>query len=286
MLISRTAGGVVRTRCAMNQLYDDLEWESLAWASGIRRFRAKNGTRYELIIAKGITGRYQGATLTDEHGEVQTESRRGLMNGGRFFLPTGQILSVQLTTGLRESVLIDLDGREEVPFEPAPPMDIARLASIARSSGVRTLLTAVPLLACAALFLYPAATGIASGSLVGAALAGVLGLALAIGAAALIKLGADRARGKNSSFCRLIEHAPESIGWIYYRVTKQAGQTVTGGDYAVVVHTLDDRVVVLDLPAAAVEPVLRLVMIHARKAVVGHSERARASFHELMRAAR
>ncbi len=120
----------------------------------------------------------------------------------------------------------------------------------------------------------------------GAAVPGALGLVLAFGAAGLIKVGADRVRGRDSSFCRLIERAPESIGWVYHRITRQAGQVGKGGSHAVVIHALDGMVMDLDVPAAAVEPLLRLVLSRARNAVAGHTASARASFEQLARAAR
>jgi len=256
------------------------EWEHMAWSAGLRRFRASDGTIYQLVIKLGLTGRYRSATLTDEHGETWTKTRADLLapGGARFSLPSGEALSVVVSSGLEEELSIYLDGGA-CPFLPAKAMKLETFAQHVKRGGMHQIgvgvfssLIALPTLGAAAYALSDDAIGVA-------ALLAALGSAFALGAWNELGAGFDRAKGTSSRVMRVLTEAPDSIGWLYYRLTKGGLQLVKGGEYALIIHTMRGASHELDLPADAVEPAMRLFTKRAPRAEVGYTDEARNAFH-------
>jgi hypothetical protein len=263
------------------------EWDHMAWAGGRRRFRHQ-GTLYELAIRRGFTGRYGGATLTDEHGRKWTAPRREVLNHARFDLPGGEWLSVLIRSGVlvnEESLQIDIGGIP-LTYEAPPPLALDAFASVIRRSSIQPLVMFVLGAAMPGLFfLWALSDAVRDALFAGGGFGMVVFWAIPsvvclFFGSYVLRSGVDRIRGTSSSVYRLVAHAPASIGWAYYRLTK-GGDRMRGGEYAVILHTLDGAQHEVDLPGAAVEPVMRLVTSVAPQAAIGFSDASKRAYREL-----
>jgi hypothetical protein len=255
---------------------DDEEWEHLAWSAGLRRFRAEDGTIYRLVVKRGFTGRYRYAALSDDRGELWRASRRDLVDAGgaRFVLPSGELLSVIVRSGLEEDLAVELSGAP-CPFVAANAMKLSALGAHVKKAGVRHLKTCVVGAVVALTMLAAGVSGILRGQLGGGLVALIFGAVFAFGTYRMLRDSLDRMRGEGSRVCRLVADAPQTITWVYYRITKGGLQLVKGGEYALVVHA-GGIVYEVELPAFAVEPALRLFAQKAPHARLGYNDAVRA----------
>jgi hypothetical protein len=258
------------------RISDDV-WEQMAWSAGLRRFRSSDGSIYEIVVKRGITGRVGDATLTDDSGETWTRTRGELMapGGGRFSLPSGECLSVLGSDGLEEKLTCYLDGNE-CRFLPAKAMKLDAFVEHVRRSGTWILGRALFFAALGASLI---AQGLAStANLKGSLLVLGVGVGFAVAAVSTARDALDRRKGGGARLAHLVSETPDSIGWLYHQVTKGRRVLFDGGAHAVIVHTLDGGTHALVLPDGALEPALRFLKKRAKNAVVGFSEENRAAF--------